>query len=138
MCPAQRASVCVIGSGFSGAVLAVELAAAGIDVLVLESGSTDPDHRLDQMLDRIDVSGRTELRFGFARQLGGASNLWAGRVAPLEAIDFERREWIPHSGWPHAVELEPTACAAESSHSGTTHSRAGQSTPEFAASRNSS
>lgn len=98
----------MIGSGFSGAVVAVELAAAGMDVLVLESGSTGPDYRLDPMLDRVEVSGRTELRFGFARQLGGASNLWAGRVAPLEAIDFERREWIPQSGWPLTRgELEP-------------------------------
>ena len=92
-----RTTVCVIGSGFSGAIVAVELATAGIDVLLLESGSNDPDHRIDAMLDRVEVSGRTELRFGFARQLGGASNLWAGRVAPFEAIDFERRDWIAHS-----------------------------------------
>jgi choline dehydrogenase-like flavoprotein len=93
-------AVCVIGSGFSGAVVAVELAAAGIDVLVLEAGTHDPDHRLDAMVDRVEISGRTELRFGFSRQLGGASNLWAGRIAPLEAIDFEPREWVPGSGWP--------------------------------------
>jgi choline dehydrogenase-like flavoprotein len=105
---AIRASVCVIGSGFSGAIVAVELAAAGIDVVVLEAGTTDPDHRIEAMLDRIDVPGRMELRFGFARQLGGASNLWAGRVAPFEPVDFERRDWIPGSGWPLAVaDLEP-------------------------------
>lgn len=98
----------MIGSGFAGATLAVELASAGIEVIVLEAGSTDPDHRLEAMVDRVDVSGRTELRFGFARQLGGASNLWAGRVAPLEAIDFEAREWIPGSGWPVTrADLEP-------------------------------
>jgi len=34
-----------------------------------------------------------------ARQLGGGSNLWAGRLAPLEAIDFEARDWIPDSEW---------------------------------------
>ena len=95
-----QTTVCVIGSGFSGAIVAVELAVAGIDVLVLESGSEGPDHRLDAMLDRVDVSGGTELHFGFARQLGGASNLWAGRLAAFDPIDFERREWIPHSGWP--------------------------------------
>ncbi|HEU4366262.1 MAG TPA: GMC family oxidoreductase N-terminal domain-containing protein, partial [Candidatus Krumholzibacteria bacterium] len=97
--PAQT-TVCVIGSGFCGALIAVDLAMAGIDVLVLESGSSDPDHRIDAMLDRVQVSGRTELNFGFSRQLGGASNLWAGRVAPFEPIDLERREWVPHSGWP--------------------------------------
>jgi choline dehydrogenase-like flavoprotein len=99
---ALRASVCVVGSGFAGAIVAGELAAAGVDVLVVEAGSSDPDHRLDTMLDRVDVSGGTELHFGFARQLGGASNLWAGRLARLEPIDLEPRDWVPHSGWPLA------------------------------------
>lgn len=96
----MRATVCVIGSGFAGAIVAARLARAGIDVLVLEAGSDDPDHRLETVLDRVEVSGKAELRFGFARQLGGASNLWAGRLAKLEPIDLEARDWIPHSGWP--------------------------------------
>ncbi|HEX5130855.1 MAG TPA: GMC family oxidoreductase [Candidatus Krumholzibacteria bacterium] len=109
-----RARVCVIGSGFAGALLAVELVAAGIDVLLLEAGSRDPDHALDRMLDRVAVTGSTELRFGFARQLGGASNLWAGRVAPLEPIDFESRDWIPASGWPLSrADLEPYHARAD-------------------------
>ncbi len=103
-----QADVCVIGSGFCGAIIAVELATAGIDVLLLEAGSEAPDHRLDAMLDRVEVSGGTELHFGFARQLGGASNLWAGRLAALDPIDFEQRAWVPHSGWPLSrAELEP-------------------------------
>jgi len=103
-----RTNVCVIGSGFCGAIIAVELATAGIDVLLLEAGSEAPDHRLDAMLDRVDVSGGTELHFGFARQLGGASNLWAGRLAALDPIDFEQRAWVPHSGWPLSMQdLEP-------------------------------
>ena len=103
-----QTTVCVIGSGFSGAIVAVDLAMAGIEVLLLESGSSEPDHRIDSMLDRVDVSGRTQLNFGFSRQLGGASNLWAGRVAPLDPVDFECREWIPHSGWPISrSDLEP-------------------------------
>lgn len=103
-----RTQVCVVGSGFAGATVAVALAGAGVDVVVLESGSRAPDHRVDAMLDRIDVSGGVELNFGFSRQLGGASNLWAGRVAPFEAIDFERRDWIPDSGWPISIaDLDP-------------------------------
>ena len=35
-----------------------------------------------------------------ARYLGGTSNLWAGRCMRLDPIDFERREWVPNSGWP--------------------------------------
>jgi choline dehydrogenase-like flavoprotein len=31
---------------------------------------------------------------------GGSTNHWMGWCRPLESIDFERREWLPHSGWP--------------------------------------
>jgi choline dehydrogenase-like flavoprotein len=98
--PARTTAVCVVGSGPAGALVAVELAEAGIDVIVLEAGSKDPDHRLEAMLDRVEVSGSIDLRFGFSRQLGGATNLWSGRVCPFEKIDFERRHWIRGSGWP--------------------------------------
>ncbi len=104
----MTADVCVIGSGPAGAVVAVELAAAGAAVVVLEAGSRAPDSRADVVLETVDVSGRPDLRFGVSRQLGGATNLWSGRLAPLEPIDLERRDWIPHSGWPvTAAEMEP-------------------------------
>lgn len=102
------AAVCVVGSGPAGVLVAVELANAGIDVLVLESGSREPDHRVDATLDRVEVSGITDLRFGLSRQLGGATNLWSGRLAPFQPIDFEKRDWVPDSGWPIGLgDLEP-------------------------------
>jgi choline dehydrogenase-like flavoprotein len=105
---AHTAAVCVIGSGPAGAIVAVELANAGVDVIVLESGSKDPDHRIDTVLDEVEVSGSVDLRFGLSRQLGGATNLWSGRVAPFQRIDFERRDWVPDSGWPITDgDLEP-------------------------------
>lgn len=97
---ASDTTVCVIGSGPAGAIVAVALANAGIDVVVLEAGSTQPDHRPLAALDRVDVYGHADLRFAFARQLGGATNLWSGRLAPMEPIDFETRAWVPGSGWP--------------------------------------
>ncbi len=102
-----RTTVCVIGSGPAGAIVAVELARTGIDVLVVEAGSKLPDHDSDT-LDHLEVSGSADLRFNHARQLGGATNLWAGRLAPFEAIDFQRRDWVPGSGWPlSGAEIEP-------------------------------
>ena len=32
--------------------------------------------------------------------LGGATNHWSGNCRPLDAADFEPRDWIRHSGWP--------------------------------------
>ena len=57
-----------------------------------------------ELIGDSSVGGETDLRFGFVRQVGGSSNLWAGRTAPLEPIDFEARDWVPESGWPLARE----------------------------------
>jgi choline dehydrogenase-like flavoprotein len=96
------AAVCVIGSGPAGGLVAGGLAAAGYDVILLEAGTDTADLDESETIARQDVSGQIGLRFGFSRQLGGSSNLWAGRVAPLEPIDFESRGWVPDSGWPIA------------------------------------
>ena len=54
---AEKAEVCVIGSGGGGAVVAAELASAGHDVVVLEQGhywtKADFTQREDQMLPRL-------------------------------------------------------------------------------------
>jgi choline dehydrogenase-like flavoprotein len=40
-----------------------------------------------------------------ARYFGGSCNLWAGRSMRLTPLDFERRDWVPHSGWPIAYDV---------------------------------
>ena len=32
--------------------------------------------------------------------MGGSTGHWSGWNAPFTPLDFEKREWIPHSGWP--------------------------------------
>src|SRR5258708_6656525 len=47
------------------------------------------------------------------RRLGGTSAVWGGRCVPLDAIDFEKRDFITHSGWPiPPADLEPFYPAA--------------------------
>ncbi len=101
-------SVCIIGSGPAGSILAVSLAQKDFDVLVLEAGNDIPDFDSDRTIDEIHTSGSTELKFGFSRQVGGASNLWSGRVAPFDIYDFEDKPWIPEGAWPFSRKvLEP-------------------------------
>jgi choline dehydrogenase-like flavoprotein len=58
------------------------------------------------------------LREGRCRQFGGTANLWNHEVrdesarhiryVPLDEIDFERRDWVPESGWPFSRrEIQP-------------------------------
>ncbi|MYM76014.1 FAD-dependent oxidoreductase [Duganella sp. FT134W] len=102
-------TVCVIGAGPAGITLALELAAKGIDVCLLESGGLAPDPATRD-LNRGISSG---LPYHFAdgcrsRYLGGSSNCWGGWCRALDPWDFAVRPWVPHSGWPlDAATLAP-------------------------------
>ena len=42
------------------------------------------------------------------RRLGGTTTVWGGRCIPFDKIDFERRDYVPYSGWPITLkDLEP-------------------------------
>jgi choline dehydrogenase-like flavoprotein len=98
-----EAGVCVIGGGVGGITLALELEKHGVGTCLLESGGFAADEAtLD--LYRGESIG---LPYLFAdgcrsRFLGGSSNCWGGWCRPLGEEDFERREWVPYSGWPFA------------------------------------
>lgn len=104
-----EAKVIIAGGGMAGLLLARQLGDAGIDVLVLESGGQAQDSRVQSLYaGRMTLGGpgnsqRTMDEYLISsrvRCLGGSGNVWGGKCAPLDPLDFERRDWIPHSGWP--------------------------------------
>ncbi len=103
------ATVCIIGGGVAGLTIARALEAQGVDTCVLESGGFEPDDATRDLC-RGDATG---IDYQFAdgsrtRFLGGGSNCWGGWSRPLDRWDFERRHWIPGSGWPFGLdELAP-------------------------------
>jgi len=104
-----QATVCIIGGGVAGITLAREMDRYGIDTCLLESGGFDPDDDTRDLYRGEDVG----LPYIFAdgcrgRFFGGSSNCWGGWCRPLDHWDFDKREWIPHSGWPFGLdELMP-------------------------------
>ncbi len=97
-------TVCIIGGGVAGLTIAREFEAHGIDTCVLESGGFEPDDATRDLC-RGDATG---IAYEFAdgcraRFLGGSSNCWGGWSRPLDPWDFERRDWVPHSGWPFGL-----------------------------------
>ena len=101
--------ICIIGAGAAGISLALELKDSQFKVLLVESG----DHKFShptQLLLRGENVGQDYLNLEFTRrrQFGGTTNTWAGVCRPLDKIDFEKRAWIPFSGWPFSKsELDP-------------------------------
>ena len=103
------ADLCVVGSGAAGLAIAKELIGQRIRVVVLESGDLNYSSRTQALYDGENVGresiSTTRSRF---RVFGGSTTRWGGQCRPLDAVDFEAREGIPHSGWPFARDrLEP-------------------------------
>lgn len=104
--------VLIVGSGPAGATVAAELAGHGLLVAVLESGRAKRTAHADALKD-VRSRGIHIKEYSRERVIGGASTTWAGLSSPLDPIDFERRDWVPDSGWPIGQgELEPHYRAA--------------------------
>ena len=104
-----RADVCIIGAGAAGLSLARRLVQRGHQVCLLESGGLDFEQETQDLYRGANVGmpyydlDQSRLRF-----FGGTVAIWGGRCALLDPIDFERREWVPHSGWPIGrADLDP-------------------------------
>lgn len=95
------ADVCIAGAGAAGITLARRLAALGIDVCLLEGGGFDYEADTQALCAGANLGmpyyALEEARLRF---FGGTTNIWGGRCALMDAIDFETRPWVPHSGWP--------------------------------------
>lgn len=97
-----EADVCVIGAGAAGITLALELNRSARKVLLLEAGGFDHDPATEADSYAVDLVGlpQPNPEPSRGRWLGGSTNLWFGRIAQLDPIDFEHRPWVRSSGWP--------------------------------------
>jgi len=113
-----ESDVCIIGAGPAGTTLAQAFVDSGLSVSVLESGGDQFDANV-QKLSEGQLSGDLyeALESTHRRQIGGTANhlilkmadkQYGYRFTPLDAIDFEQRDEVPHSGWPITkAELDP-------------------------------
>lgn len=97
--------VVIVGGGACGLTIAHLLARSGIDVVLLEGGGRQYEEASQELYSGVaegtclepDDEYLTSTRL---RYLGGTTNHWAGWCRPLDPMDFERRDWLEHSGWP--------------------------------------
>jgi choline dehydrogenase-like flavoprotein len=118
----EECDVAIVGSGAGGAVAAATLAAAGLDVLVLESGpyvdrASYPSDTLEglPLLYRDGgmtiASGKPAIPVPVGRTVGGTTVINSGTCfrAPREVL----AEWSERDGIPWATDLDPIYEAAE-------------------------
>ena len=93
--------LCIVGAGAAGITIARELAGAPFRVLLVESGDFAFRHG-PQLLYHGRNVGLPSFSIGKSRlrRFGGSTTRWAGQCRPLDPIDFEKRDWVPNSGWP--------------------------------------
>lgn len=91
----------MIGAGAAGISIARRLLALGHSVVLLESGGLDYEPEIAALNDGANVGEPYyDLEDSRLRFFGGTTAIWGGRCAELHPIDLQRRDYLPHSGWP--------------------------------------
>ncbi len=100
--------VCIIGAGAAGITLAMKLDSPHRSICMLEGGGLSLRRASQALLEGESDPSYPPLRTTRVAALGGSTHVWSGWCRPLDAIDFERRPEMPHSGWPLSLaDLQP-------------------------------
>ncbi|MEM9579983.1 MAG: GMC family oxidoreductase [Pseudomonadota bacterium] len=107
--PELTTSVCVVGGGPAGIILARELAAQGVDVVLCEGGGLEPTTESQECYEGETIGDDYHyLDAARLRFLGGTSNHWSGVCATLDPEDLDSKPFAPQTGWPiEMAELRP-------------------------------
>ncbi|HEY4337373.1 MAG TPA: GMC family oxidoreductase [Puia sp.] len=105
----MEGDICIVGTGPAGLSIAMEWNNTPYKVILLEGGGLDYDEQEQEL-----YAGRTTgqpyfpLKSSYLHYFGGTSNHWGGFCSTFDELDFEQRDWIPHSGWPiKKTDLDP-------------------------------
>jgi choline dehydrogenase-like flavoprotein len=101
-----RADVCIVGAGAAGISMALQFIGSGLEVLLLESGGMAEERDTQALYNGVVADERLHSPTDRYRQrrFGGTTTTWGGRCLPFDPIDFELRDYVPHSGWPLTCE----------------------------------
>ena len=96
------ADLCIIGAGAAGITLALEFTGSPVRVILLESGGLEFESNTQGLYAGRASDGLPYFPLDVTRlrYFGGSTNHWGRLCRPFDPLDFERRDWIPFSGWP--------------------------------------
>ncbi|MDH4445876.1 MAG: GMC family oxidoreductase [Akkermansiaceae bacterium] len=101
-----EADLCIIGGGAAAITLALGYLNSGRSVIVIPGGGPNQSaFGIDLYRGAVSPQGSHEpLEENRLRMWGGTTTVWGGRCIPFDPIDFEKRDWMPNSGWPVGIE----------------------------------
>lgn len=100
------ADICIVGAGAAGLAIAETFRSTSHRVVVLEAGGEGYSKAAQQLYEGELAQDQSHPPPHMYRQrrLGGSTTIWGGRCVPFDPIDFEARDYVPHSGWPFGFE----------------------------------
>lgn len=99
-----EADLCIVGAGAAGISLALQYIGTKTQVLLLEAGGVGEEAATQALYagSLADERAHSPPDRYRQRRFGGTTTIWGGRCMPFDEIDFEPRDFVPHSGWPFA------------------------------------
>ncbi|MDB3897597.1 GMC oxidoreductase [Candidatus Pelagibacter sp.] len=96
-----RYDICIVGTGPAGLSVAKQLLGTDLKIVILESGGLEPEPEYQELNEGIN-SGPSYLSLDGSRLrcFGGAGKVWAGHCGPFKSDEFDKKSYVPLSGWP--------------------------------------
>ncbi len=93
--------ICIVGAGAAGISIALEWIDSPYKIILLEGGGFEYDEKVQELYDG-KTTGQHYFPLKSARlhYFGGTTGHWAGYCSTMDDIDFQKRDWVPYSGWP--------------------------------------
>jgi choline dehydrogenase-like flavoprotein len=96
-----QSTVCIIGAGIAGLILAMRLARRGVTVHLLEAGGLEFEQRSQDLYHSEMTAGNHRgSNDGRFRTYGGSSTQWGGQILPFTSDIFTPPAGSPSTTWP--------------------------------------
>jgi choline dehydrogenase-like flavoprotein len=93
--------ICIVGAGMAGIAMALDWINTPYKVILLEGGGFEVESKMQDLYRGKNIGQRYyPLHSQRLHYFGGTSGHWAGFCSPYDPIDFKKRDWVEHSGWP--------------------------------------
>jgi choline dehydrogenase-like flavoprotein len=100
-----RYDICIAGTGPAGISVAKQLLGTNLKIAIIESGGLEPEPEYQELNEGINSGPRyLSLDSSRLRCFGGAGKLWAGHCAPFKSDEFDKKSYVPLSGWPISLD----------------------------------